>query len=423
MHLLVTAHDLYPDPGSGGTGRYVYETARRLVDRGHRVSVITRRRGDVPRRERIDGLDVYRYDVDVAGENGLTVARQLPSAAATVAEFVAEADDGPRRPPDESAIDAVSFQGPLTSLLAHQFVPDSVPRTAVFHSPWPTEYRIRADHENRLGALRRRANAELRHALEARVLDACSDVVALSEFMADRLRERYSLGVDPAVVPGGVDVERYSPDAGPSDLLTDGGGATFLTVRRLSPRMGHDLLLEAFAGVVERHPDAELYVAGDGPLREDLEALAADLGLDANVTFLGYVPGETLPALYAGADVFVLPTRQLEGFGLATLEALASGTPVVGTAVGGTVEVLSDYSEAVSPPAPLLVPEPAAGALERRLAEWAALSPDERARVGEACRRHTERRFAWERTVDALEGRLGRLAARERPHRHTQVER
>jgi len=89
MHLLVAAHDLYPDPGSGGTGRYVYETARRFVDRGHRVSVVTRRRGDVPERERRDGIDVCRYDIEIAGESAPSIAAQLPGAAESVARFAA----------------------------------------------------------------------------------------------------------------------------------------------------------------------------------------------------------------------------------------------------------------------------------------------------------------------------------------------
>src|SRR5207249_11052699 len=58
-------------------------------------------------------------------------------------------------------------------------------------------------------------------------------------------------------------------------------------------------------------------------------------------SFLGFIPDETLPSYYHAADVFVLPTRELEGFGLVTVEALACGTPVLGTPVGATPEVLS----------------------------------------------------------------------------------
>ncbi|MFC7157384.1 glycosyltransferase family 4 protein [Halomarina halobia] len=409
MHVLITAHDLYPDPGSGGTGRYVYETARRLVDRGHHVSVITRRRGDVPARDRIEGIDVRRYDVAIAGESAPSIAAQLPGAVAAVARAV---DDlGATRGTGRGGVDVLSFQGPVTSSLAHLAADGGIPRTCTFHSPWPTEYRIRAGHEATIGPTRRRLNARLRRAIEARVLDACDDVVTLSGFMADELRRVYGAGTaSPTVVPGGVDTDRYSPNAGPFDPMDTADGVSLLTVRRLSPRMGHGILLEAFARVRERHPDAELYVAGDGPLRAELEEAAGRLGVGGATTFLGYVPDADLPAVYASADVFVLPTLRLEGFGLATLEALASGTPVVGTAVGGTVEILAEYADGAAAPADPLVPEPTVDALAEAMADWAALSPEERAAAGRACRRRTEERFTWERTVDALEGRYEALA-------------
>ncbi|QLG60431.1 glycosyltransferase family 4 protein [Halorarum salinum] len=400
MHLLTATHDLYPDPGSGGTGRYVYETARRLVDRGHRVSVLTRRRGDVPERERIDGVDVRRYDVDVAGESAPSIAAQLPRARRTVAGFLEELGATGRGDAD---VDLLSFQGPLTSLLAHRAAAPDLPRVYTFHSPWSTEYRIRARHEANHGTARRRINALLRRRVESRVLAASDGVVTLSEYMADRLAAVHGDGIDPSVVPGGVDVDRYAPDAGSFRPVSDDEGVSFLTVRRLSPRMGHATLLEAFASVAERHPDARLYVAGDGPLRDELRRRAGRLGVADRTTFLGYVPDADLPAAHASADVFVLPTRRLEGFGLATLEALASGTPVVATPVGGTPEVLRSYVEGDDRPAATLADGADAGSLARAMNAWADLPPERRRNAGRACREHTVDRFRWERTVDELE--------------------
>ena len=396
MHLLVATHDLYPDPGSGGTGRYVFETGRRLAERGHRVSVITRRRGDVPERDAVEGMDVYRYDVTVAGESAGTVLPQLPAAVRTVAEFVTEAEE-------PSPVDVVGLQGPVTSPLVHLAVDRDVPRVCTFHSPWPTEYRIRAGHEGELGAARRRFNALVRRTVESRVLGASDDVLALSEFMAGRLRAVYGDRFDPTVVPGGVDVDRYRPDAGTFEPIADEGGVSFLTVRRLSPRMGHSALLRAFARVTGTHPNARLFVAGDGPLREELETEAEGLGVADRVTFLGYVPDEDLPAAYASADAFVLPTQRLEGFGLATLEALSSGTPTVGTPVGATPEVLSGYERLADVDAPLLTDDADPSALAAAMSAWADLPADRRASAGRACRRFTERQFTWDRVVDRLE--------------------
>jgi glycosyltransferase involved in cell wall biosynthesis len=398
MRVLVAAHDLHPDPESGGTGRYVRETASRLTDRGHDVTVVTRRRGDVALAERRDGVRVRRYDLSIAGESTPGIARQLPGAASQVASAVADAGG--------DALDAVSFQGPVTAVLADRAAPDDVLRSCTFHSPWPEEYLLRTRADGASG-VRRRLNAGLRRRLEARVLARADHVTTLSEFVRDRLRRRYDPDAPVSVVPGGVDLDRFHPDAG-SHPAVAADGTAFLTVRRLTPRMGHAMLLRAFAAATD---DAHLYVAGDGRLRAALEARARSLGVANRVTFLGYVPDDDLPALYAAADVFALPTRALEGFGLATLEALASGTPVVATPVGGSVELLGPLDDAL--PAPALVESAITSALADGLAAWTALDSDALAAAGDASRRHAES-YAWSETVDALEAKYAALGGRRR---------
>lgn len=399
MHLLVAAHDFYPDPGAGGTGRYVYETAREFVDRGHEVSVVTRRRGAVPDAETVDGIDVYRYDIVVAGESAPRIARQLPGATRAVARAVETATA--TRP-----LDVVSFQGPLTSLLVHRAVADGVPRTLTFHSPWPTEYAIKTRTDPSLAPPRRRLNVLCRKLAEARVVEAAGPVVVLSEFMSDQLESVYGRD-DATVIPGGVDTERFSPTVEESPLV-NAAGTSFLTVRRLSERMGLDVLIDAFARIAPRFPDAALFIAGDGPLREDLERRVEELGLGERVTFLGYVPDADLPNVYAGSDVFVLPTARLEGFGLATLEALATGTPAVGTAVGGTVDVLGGLKSAASLPADPLVPRAAVTPLAESLAAWASLDEESLAAAGSEARTYA-REHTWANVVDELEAEYLRV--------------
>jgi len=400
MHVLTGAHDFYPDPGSGGTGRYVYETSRLLVDRGHDVSVITRRRGDDPRREVVDGIEVFRYDVEVANRAAPTVLPGLYRARKQVLEHVSAATvEGPP--------DVVSFQGSVTSLLLDGIVENDVPRVLTFHSPWPTEYRLRTRDSR--SDLRRWWNARIRRYLEGRLLSRSDGVITLSEYMERRLHRTYGFVADPTVIPGGVDATRFAPGAGPSDLVA-GGDPAILTVRRLGQRMGLGMLLEAFATVVDRHPGAHLYIAGDGPLRDELECAAERHDLDANVTFLGYVPRTELPGAYASADLFVLPTTDLEGFGLATLEALASGTPVVGTPVGGTVEVLSGLESDPAVPAPVMPSTVDADALQRAIVEWIELPRGRVASAERTCRRHAVENYRWERTVARLESTLASIA-------------
>lgn len=219
--------------------------------------------------------------------------------------------------------------------------------------------------------------------------------------MTDELRRVYGRTLEATIVPGGVDADQFTPDGPTAEPVA--GEPAFLTVRRLSERMGHDLLLEAFAAVLAERPGARLYVAGDGPLRSDLESATRDRGVAEATTFLGYVPDAELPAVYRSADVFVLPTRELEGFGLSTLEALASGLPVVATPVGGTVELLAGLESRAAIPEPMLVDAVDVDAIAASLRAWANLSSDERAAAAQICRRYASDQYPWDRTVTRLE--------------------
>ena len=123
--------------------------------------------------------------------------------------------------------------------------------------------------------------------------------------------------------------------------------------------MGLEELLAAVAAVGD--PRFTLAITGDGGQRESLERLARSLGIAERVRFLGRVSESELRALYAAADLYVLPTVAYEGFGMSTVEALASGTPVLGTAVGATPEILAPIDEA------LLVPQADAESLAEGL--------------------------------------------------------
>lgn len=148
------------------------------------------------------------------------------------------------------------------------------------------------------------------------------------------------------VCPGWVDTGRFRP-AKTRNLLRRRlgepwlpGTTTFLTVRRLEHRMGLDNLIEACHILRLQGYKFRLLIGGSGPLRGDLERLVEKTQLTKAVHFLGRVPESDLPACYAAADCFVLPTRTLECFGLIALEALACNTPVVATPVGSIPEVM-----------------------------------------------------------------------------------
>jgi glycosyltransferase involved in cell wall biosynthesis len=148
-----------------------------------------------------------------------------------------------------------------------------------------------------------------------------------------------------------------------------------------------DTLVEAAAALRTRVPEALVLIAGRGPLERELEARIAALGLHDHVRLLGFVPDELLPAAYRAADLTVVPTTALEGFGLTTVESLAAGTPCVVTPVGGLAEV-------VAPFAPQLVTDsPSAADVAAVLAR--ALRDEIPLPSATTCETYARRGFAW----------------------------
>lgn len=200
--------------------------------------------------------------------------------------------------------------------------------------------------------------------LARRVLRRARLVIAASNDLAERARVLGAREV--RVIPSGVELpERVGTEAEPAEVLYAG---------RLSAEKGVLELIDAAAGL-------NLVVAGDGPLRDRIPFAR------------GFVPHEELQQLYARAAVVACPSRR-EGFGVACLEAMAHGRPVVATCVGGLLDLVVDGETGIVVPPR----DPAAlrSALERLLADR-----DLRRRLGSAGRERAHTHFSWERVTDA----------------------
>lgn len=146
------------------------------------------------------------------------------------------------------------------------------------------------------------------------------------------------------VIPNGVDVQRFV-DAQPiahDELGVAPGRRAMLFLGRLDPQKRPDWLLRRMPALIERLPDVDLLLAGDGPMRGSLERLAQQLGVDGRVHFLGW--RADVPRLLASAEV-VLLTSAWEGMPNAILEAMAAARPVVVTDVHGAAELLGDHAD------------------------------------------------------------------------------
>jgi glycosyltransferase involved in cell wall biosynthesis len=402
LRILEVA-DVSPLAVVGGGERVLWETASRLAAR-HRVTVLARApAGAGPSVVERDGVRVRHFAADRRSAPAFALGAILAARRAATEELE-------REPPDVlHCHQPLSGYGVLRSAAGRR-----VPSLYTFHSPAPLEYRSRRG----MTGLHRRgltggAGMALLWVLERACLRAASRVHVLSEFSAGLCHRLYRVPPERLVrVPGGADVERFQPaaDRGATRaaLGLPAAGAVLLTVRNLEARMGLDDLLRAIGELAPRWPDLLLLIGGTGSQRAALEALAAGLGLGGRVRFLGFVAEADLPRYYQAADAFVLPTRELEGFGLVAAEALACGTPVLATPVGAIPEVLAGL------PADLIFEGAGAGPIARGLTrhlERLGREPESVAALRRRCREHAVARFAWSAVVPRLEAELAALAA------------
>lgn len=178
--------------------------------------------------------------------------------------------------------------------------------------------------------------------LLVRTMRASERVVAISPATA-QTGVQLAAGKEIAVIPDGIDIQRFSPRNRGVEIRHRLGLADcriVMTCGRMVERKGFQYLVSAMPGIVSRMADAKLIIIGDGPQKTKLQALASSLGVTDKVVFCGFVSAEDLPGYYAACDVFVLPSitdnwGDTEGSGTTVLEAMATGKPVIGTRVGG----------------------------------------------------------------------------------------
>jgi glycosyltransferase involved in cell wall biosynthesis len=314
MRILRVAQQAYPDV-TGGGAYHVHAMSRDQAAMGHDVTLLTV--GDGSRREFRDGYEVVRYPsrVSVLGND----------IAPGVAWYLAR---------HGSEYDVVH---------AHSHLYFSTNLAAAFR--WLSDTPLAITNH---GLFSQNAPEEVFHWYLKTVgkwtFDSADVVLCYTEADEERLRA-YGVSTDVAVVPNGIDTERFTPEGEVHDAVPE--GPTVLFVGRLVEGKRPGDALEAFAGVLEEHPDASMVFVGEGPLREGLERDAKSLGVSESVRFLGHLEYDEMPSIYRGADVLVLPSRA-EGLPRTVLEAMASGVVPVTSDLPQVREVVEGYGETVS---------------------------------------------------------------------------
>jgi glycosyltransferase involved in cell wall biosynthesis len=347
----------------GGLSRYYFELLRHLPQQGVEVR----------------GLTVGHRDI--AASTGDTVhpfaAPDAPLFARLRALRRAALREISKFQPDLLVSHFAIYSLPLLDRLSHS-------RNVVhFHGPWAGE----SDAEGQANV-----EAGLKAYVEGLVYRRATRTIVLSNAFRKELVERYKVDESKVrVVAGGIDIERFN-DSLTREEARDRLGLplnrpTVLCVRRQVRRMGLENLIEAAAAISRRLPDILILIAGTGPLAEELAQLICERSLEKNVRLLGRIADDDLPLLYRAADLSIVPTIALEGFGIITLESLASGTPVLVTPVGGLPEVVEPLASSciLEGSSPAQLADGISRALEGKL----------NLPTSAECRRYAIENFSW----------------------------
>jgi glycosyltransferase involved in cell wall biosynthesis len=387
MRVVLVSNTTPPDR-MGGLPRYVRELAAALARAGCEVTLLAKRVTDeAPAVENApDGVRIVRHRVPSKRNPLFALGYPLYTGYGVIAPI--------RAAYREDTVVHAHF--PATAL---PLVATRTPYIYTFHAPvWRELLDERQGSYALPFALAQAAVAGMR-ATERAIVRRARRTFVLSEFMQthlSQLDERVGAGAE--LLVGGIDVGKFSPDprvqrAGPEAPL-------LFTARRLTPRNGLDRLLAAMPKLLGTHPGATLALAGTGQLEPALRRSASQLGISERVRFLGYVSDRSLVDWYRRATLVVMPTLKLEGFGLTTAEALACGTPVVGTPAGATPELLTPLDPA------LISPDNTADAIAETISRLLS-DPDRLASIAARCRGHVAPAMGWdtiaERYLDAYE--------------------
>jgi glycosyltransferase involved in cell wall biosynthesis len=322
-------------PISGGTGAYVYYLSHNLQKLGHNIHVVAR---DTQNSETtINGIQVHYI-------------KGVGNAITRYWRFARSASNRIKALNKQGSFDVIHANLPLVPSFA---IPNESSRALVcaVHSTWKGEAIVtKQDNPKELNPNEKsmlRFNFILR-LYEKKLMNRSDALIAVSKYTVNELTNLYGINQKKIhVIYNGVDVERFKPRPNKTELRQDFGldpnEKIVLFVGRLYHRKGLETLLQSVPPVLKEVSNVKFVISGTGfkQKEESLRNLVNELDIKNHVTFLGYIPDEKLPLLYATSDIFVLPAIY-ENFPFAILEAQSTGIPVISTKVGGIPEFLAD---------------------------------------------------------------------------------
>ena len=392
MNILILTDVFFPDT-IGGAGRVAHYLCLELSKKGHEVHVITRNKDAklLSYEKFYQTFFVHRFLLPQNESLSLFFKEVIKSFSLT------------KKICKEIPFDLICIHqsmaaiGPLLSGYLN-----GIPVIYHFHSPWHEEYLIKKRTADKNFSIGDRVISLIMKTIEKRIIQKSKKVIVLSDYMGKKVSRVHGYPQDGiSIIPGGVDLNRFHlPIGGKTavkkelDLPQD--RTIFLTIRNLVPRMGLESLIEAFNHSKVLKEKGLMLIGGRGALKSHLLELVRENSLEDSIRFLGYIPEGDLPKFYQAADYFVLPTKNLEGFGLVILEAMSCGTPVLGTPVGAIPEILGSFDES------LLFDGSNWHDLKSKM-ENVIEHPERYQYNPQACRNFVTNNFSWEKVGDRFE--------------------
>jgi glycosyltransferase involved in cell wall biosynthesis len=232
----------------------------------------------------------------------------------------------------------------------------------------------------------------IKHLMERTVYARAVRCITLSKAFATILHESYGVPIEKIrIIPGAVDTAKFDADETRAEARQRLGWPTdrpiAFTVRRLYRRMGLENLIDAVKSIRQRVPDILVMIAGTGWMYSELQQQIKTAKLEDHIRLIGFIPESDLPVAYRAADLTVVPSVSLEGFGLTTVESMAAGTPAIVTPVGGSPEVVGGLCP------DMIVPDWTPAALAAAVS--AALRGELKLPDSEQCKAFAREHFDW----------------------------
>lgn len=322
MKILVVADKLYPDE-TGGSCTYGYYTSTCLVKLGHKVDIFTGYPEKTNNDRYFEKIKLYRY-LD---------KKRIFYSSGKLLKII-----------KKNQYDVLIFHSIIAWFiysLIRKKLPKSHLEIAIFHGPWSKEAKLKFISK---GHYLKLLIVPIMKLIEYRYTKQLNNYIVLSNYMKKELKQMNKNTGDKKymIIPGGVNLDEftrlYTQKEARKKLNIDENEIILFSLRRLDIRMGLQNAIDSLDKINIQNKNITFIIGGKGPYESELKKKAENL-TKSRCIFAGFIPEEELNQYFCAADIFLIPSLDLEGFGLVILESLAMGLPVLVTPQGGMQEM------------------------------------------------------------------------------------